>query len=184
MTSAAVAKALGIEAGLAMPLSELEALLSAEEEVQARERALRLLGYRERSPEELRKRLAQDGYPSSIVDPLVERYVELELVDEDRFASMYASTRVSAGLGTRRIRRELQQRGVSDAAAEAAVSDLREGDLDRAAALLRGRDLGDRAGRERLLRRLISRGFDYGVAREAIARAVGAEPEGEPFIGE
>jgi len=183
-TSAPVVKALAIEAGMSLSIEELERDLAAEEANQAKERALRLLGYRERSPEELRRRLALDGYPAPVVATLVDRFEELELVDESRFAAMFTRSRENAGLGARRIRRELLERGVSESVADAAVAECREGDLERAVAQLKGKRVDGQSSREKLLRRLISRGFDYSVAREAVARVSGATDRNEPFVGE
>jgi regulatory protein len=183
-TSAAVVKALGLEPGASYPVLDLETDLQSEEETVARERALRLLAYRERSPEELRVRLARDGYPCDLITRIVDRFVEIELVDESRFARMWASSRAAAGMGTSRIRRELSERGVSDAVAEEAVAHLADGEVERAISHLRGRIATTRQERDRLTRRLIVRGFSYGVAREAI-EAVAADREDDgPLITE
>jgi len=183
-TSAAVVKALGLEPGMTGFASEFEADLAEQEVLQARERALRLLAYRERSPDELRVRLVRDGYPPALVGQIVDRFVELELVDEARFASMWAASRASAGLGVRRIRRELTERGVSEPVIEAAVAPFATGEVERATTQLRGRSATSRAEKERLMRRLIARGFSYAVAREAVDEAAGSGDDDAPFIAE
>ncbi len=181
-TAHAVVKSLALQQGMSFPAAELEANLASEEVLQARERALRLLAYRERSPDELRVRLVRDGYPVHVVAKIVDRFTELELVDESRFASLWAASRAAAGIGTRRIQRELSDRGVSPPVIETAVAPLAAGDVERAISQLRGRVGADRKERDRLMRRLVARGFDFSVAREAVDRVSADHEDDEPLI--
>lgn len=183
-TAGAVVKALSLAEGMCFPAAELEAELTSQEALQARERALRLLAYRERSPHELKTRLVNDGYPIEIAAQIVDRFTELELVDESRFASLWAAGRAAAGVGTRRIRRELSDRGVGDSTIEAAVTPIEEGELQRAMSQLQGRVATSRKDRDRLLRRLVTRGFEFRVAREAVDRVSKNHSDEQPFISE
>ena len=111
-TSTAAFKLLGLEEGDEIESADLETLLAEHEPACARERALRVLGYRERSVKELSKRLGDDGYPPAVVQALVERMSELGLVNDERFASAWARARIAAGFGPDRIARELAAKGV------------------------------------------------------------------------
>lgn len=170
-TSAAVVKALGLTESDDVDLDELRDAMNATAAECAKERALRLLTHRERSAAELHGRLRDDGYPPATAHAIVERMTELGLVDDERFARMWARSRALSGMGRQRITRELAAKGVSPQLIADALSDtLEEEEFDRALSSLRSRPVPtDRKGRERLIRRLITRGYSLGVAAAAVA---------------
>ena len=179
LTAASVVKDLSLESG---QIHEPESLASELDEAEvrlAKERALRILGYRERSAAEVDQRLLDDGYPPEVARDTVARFSELGLIDDSRFAAVYSRSRLAAGFGTRRIASELKQRGV---APEIAVSALREAmdgydEVERAIGALRGRVPRDRRERERLLRHLVSKGFDLSTALAALDSAAGPDAQ-------
>lgn len=140
----------------------------------ARERALRLLMYRERSALELQSRLLDDGYPPDVVEPLIAWLVETTLVDDVRFAEGFARMLVrSRGYGRERAMRELRTRGIDDESARAALDAAAPpGDeADRADALARRiRREGDTV--PRLAARLARRGFAAGISLDAARSAL------------
>jgi len=170
MTAAVVVRELGLEPGSRADHDALEAALTAAERRSAKERALRILSARERSAHEVRQRLADDGYPLAIRTAIVERLCELGLIDDERFARLWARSRFAAGYGSRRVLQELAKRGIEADTAQAAVDEAADqaDELTRAIAALRGRDSSNRRERERLIRRLVSRGFELRVAIQAV----------------
>lgn len=170
-TAAAVVKKLGIVEGLDVDRAAFERSLAEEELPLAKERALQLLGYRERSAHELRTKLRDSGFPTDVAEAVVARYVEVELVDDERFASAWTRSRRSSGFGDRRIRRELTEKGVDPVLADAVLeSEEADSEVDRAIDSLRGRTPRDRADSQRLIKRLLTRGFSVGAARAAVER--------------
>ncbi|MBI5230894.1 MAG: regulatory protein RecX, partial [Coriobacteriales bacterium] len=169
LTSNSVVRALELDAGSTG--EHLEDRLSALEPELARERALRLLGYRERSTSELAQRLGDDGYPLDVVSEIVQAYVRVGLLDDARFAEAYARTKKAAGYGASRIVHELRKKGIPPQLAADVTSRNEDDDTEvaRARAVLRGATPTDRKHRERLLRKLVGRGFSIGVALRAIA---------------
>jgi len=169
-TSAAALKALGLVEGVAVDSQRLEADLQAIEGDLAKVRALQLLGYRERCEAELTRKLIATGYSSAIARSVVQRYVEVELVDDRRFATAFARIRVAAGYGDRRIARELADKGVPEELALEALEGLHESgdEAARARRALRGRVARDRREADKLVRRLVSRGFSVSVALQAL----------------
>jgi len=75
-TSAAAVKRLGIEEGTEVAREAVVAALSETEYGLAKERALRLLGYREHSAEELLRKLRDTGYPEAVAQAVVARFTE------------------------------------------------------------------------------------------------------------
>jgi len=89
-----------------------------------RAKALDLLVRREHSRLELRQKLILRGYPSECVEPVLEQLVEERLLDENRYAELYACARVDKGYGPLRIASELRERGVPEDSVAAALAEL------------------------------------------------------------
>lgn len=80
------------------------------------EAAAAFLAVRSRSSEETRRRLRHLGYPHGLCDQVVERLEELGYLDDHEFARAWVESRDRARpRGSVALRRELQQKGVSDA---------------------------------------------------------------------
>lgn len=170
LTSAAAVRLLALEPDAPLTPDDADALLEQVEPDLAKEHALRLLGYRDRSIAELRRKLGDAGYPPVVVDATVGRLRELDLLDDARFALLWARSRSSAGYGRRRVARELADKGVTQAIAAEALDEVFDTDdqVARARQLLLGAVPGSRSERDRLLRRLLSRGFDMSTALSAL----------------
>ena len=166
-----VLRALNIRVGQMSDRADIQGAVAEVAPEMARERALAIVGYRERSTTELRCALVDEGFERGIVDALVARFVELALVDDERFARMYARSRLSSGRGTRLILRELADKGIDAEIAARVVESASEFDeVTRARQCIRNAVPSDRRERERLLRRLLARGFDMGTALAALER--------------
>jgi len=79
------------------------------------ESALRLLNYRERSIKELEGRLLEKHYSPPTIDAVIKRLLELDLLDDSKFAQLWTRSRVrfkprSAWL----IGRELREKGIAE----------------------------------------------------------------------
>lgn len=173
ITSAATLRLACVEDGADVEPDVVRELIAQVEPDAARDRALALLGYRERSVAELRRLLLADGYRAATVEATVGRLSDLQLVDDSRFAAMWVRSRRASGYGPSRIRRELREKGVSDdviADANAAYDSCEDAvdDVAAARAVLGSARPTDRKHRERLIRKLVTRGFSFGVAVEAV----------------
>lgn len=142
---------------------------------QCMERSLRLLNYRERSVAELRGRLAQDGYPPAVVTSVIERLVDLQLLDDARFAGCFVRSKQAAGWGSSRIGLALRRTGVSDEVAADALPHDAELEFERAFAIARRRPATDRKGVERALGALVRKGYSFDVALRAAKAAMRVE---------
>jgi regulatory protein len=170
VTSAAAIREIGLEEGTAVVPEALDDALSSVELPLAKERALLLLGYREHSANELERKLRDSGYSADVATAVVKRFVEVQLVDDSRFASAWVRSRRASGYGTRRVRQELERKGIDAETIGAALADEADDadELARALAALGSRKATDRRSRERLIRRLASRGFPLGIAVSAV----------------
>ena len=89
-----------------------------------RTKALDLLARREHSRLELRQKLVQRGFATSDIEPVLDALAAEGLLDERRYAELYACSRADKGYGPLRIARELRERGIPDALTEAAIAAL------------------------------------------------------------
>jgi len=177
LTAAAVLKQLPLETGMAVEPSDLNEQLLKIELPLAKDRVLRLLGYREHTRSELVAKLRHGGYPASVAEQVLDRFSEVELIDDSRFAHAWVRTRVAAGFGRMRIARELADKGVDPDIASAALAEELEGcdEVARARSALRGKRPADRKERERLIRKLVTKGFALRVALAALDAADDAD---------
>ncbi|MPZ23858.1 MAG: hypothetical protein GEU28_09990 [Dehalococcoidia bacterium] len=156
-------------------LGELRAVEAKEAAYAA---ALRLLGYRPRSEQELRKRLRLKRIPGWAVETALGRLRRNGLIDDAAFARTYVETRqASSPRSTRMLTRELAIRGVVGDVAEQGMAPVDDLASAREAGEKRARRLaeGDYAVfRRRLGSFLAGRGFAYGVI-EATVRELWAE---------
>lgn len=130
-------------------------------------RALRLLALREHTRSELEKKLARHG-PDP--DELRQALDELEakgFICEQRVLESVLHSRATR-LGTRRVRQELQAKGVSEQGLAEAVARLRDTELARAREVWRkkfGQLATEPKERARQARFLLTRGFAGEVVR-------------------
>ncbi len=141
----------------------------------ARERVEQLVSRRDYSADELRARLARDGYPQAVVSSRVRRACEAGVVDDARYAASFVRSKALAGWGRAKIERALSARGVSldelgDAADELLSDDEEYG---RALSLAERRVRSGRSELGSLVRFLCGRGFSPGVAWRAARAALG-----------
>jgi regulatory protein len=147
------------------------------------ERALRLLSYKPRSIAEMRSRLLEkDWTDEETVDQVIARLEELGYLNDEQFATSYASTRLNVKpLGRTRLRRDLQRKKLSaetvENALEEAFNAQSEEKLIERAIDKRLRTKGRPRTREdskKLFDYLIRRGFSYDLVLRKV-RQVGKD---------
>ncbi|MGA7613729.1 MAG: regulatory protein RecX [Thermoanaerobaculia bacterium] len=158
------------------------------------EAALRLLGYRWRSSEELRLRLRRRNFSAAVIERTIERLTGAGWVDDERFASEMARSLLRRKRGPRRVLQELRQFGIDQAGREAALSGaLQEEPAERhlrelcrrrirMAVRSRGREwLVSDQERNKLIAYLLNHGYDYesvaDVVKDELQRAASNEAE-------
>jgi regulatory protein len=108
---------------------EISDLLSDEREdrfscpMEARKKAMDFLARREYGQTELIKKLADKGFDRSVAEQAVNKLTEDGLQSDQRFAEAFVQSRINQGKGPVRIRLDLGQRGVGDAAIELAIEE-------------------------------------------------------------
>lgn len=153
----------------------------------AREICLRQLAVRPRTRAELAAALTRRGISLEVAAEVLDRYGEVGMIDDAAFARAWVSSRHHGrGLARRALARELRQRGVDEATAEAALSEVDEATEAATARRLVDRKLTSMTGApETVFRRLVGmlarKGYPpalaIGVVKAALAErdAEGAE---------
>jgi regulatory protein len=132
------------------------------------ESALRVLRHRDRSIDEIDRRLAEQGFSDDERSSALDRLGRSGLVDDARFAHRRAESLAARGAGDERVRRALREAGVDDEVAEGAIAAL-EPEEERARRIVARRGAGQKTARY-----LFSQGFAADVAA-AVATGVGDE---------
>lgn len=75
--------------------------------------AVDLLARKDYSEREIRARLRRRGYEPAAIEDAIERLGRVRAVDDARLADAFARSRAQQGIGRRRIRQALHQKGIS-----------------------------------------------------------------------
>ena len=139
-------------------------------EAEVHEIAVRYLTRREYGIEELRQKLLQRGSDQAIAEKVVSDLADEDLVSDQRFTEMYVRTRMRRLFGPLKIRGELRSRGISDYLISQELSFEQETWFENASQWAEKRCHGelDYAGRVKLYRALMNRGFTHEQANVAL----------------
>ena len=110
------------------------------------------------------------SYLEDVVAYVLDKMKDYGFVDDEAFAASYVEG-ASKRKGSRLIRLELRQKGVSAETVDSALSALEDETESAKRCLLkylRGKNLDDGAAVQKAYRNLLSKGFDYDTAKEAI----------------
>jgi regulatory protein len=170
----ALIEALKLHKGQQLSDDDIARLKALDEIEVARDRALNFLSYRPRSSEEVRRNLREKEFAEQTIETVIERLTGAGLLDDAAFARYWVDNRERFEPRSRRaLRYELSQKGVPDAAIQAALDDLDEEDAAYRAASARLRRYA-RADEEMFRKRLgdflARRGFGYGIVRDVLDR--------------
>jgi regulatory protein len=166
-----------IRVGDRLSSADIQTLRREDAFFRARSRAYHLLAYRSRSRREVEQRLTAAGFEPPVVDRVVRRLEELELLDDRAFAVDYATARVrSKGYGPARIRNELFRKGIPAAEIQSALDRAYGKVSPSELALAAGRKILSRLDgvedarkrRQRLTAYLARRGFSYDEMQAAL----------------
>lgn len=153
---------------------------ASEVERRAVDAALNFLSYRQRTAQEVRRKLAERGFSPETIEAAVGRLCAVGLVDDEAFVAAYVRDRLAhRPMGVRRMAQELYLKGIPRDFAQPVIERvLQEEGADewslacrvvekkRSTLTLRP---GDRAVvRRRLRDHLIRRGFESRLVREAV----------------
>jgi regulatory protein len=140
---------------------------------------LRLLTSAARPRAGLAAALGARGIPAEVADAVLDRFVEVGLIDDEAYARAFVATkRRDRALGAAALRTELRRKGVDEEVVAGAVEGIDiEAERSRAQALIDRRvdaamSGGATAARRRLVALLARRGYSADIAHSVVDRAV------------
>ena len=114
----------GIAKGDQLDLKKIREIQDLEEKRAAKDKALRLLGVRARSRQEMRQRLERSDFSEQVIEWTLNELDRLDLLDDTEFAKMFSRSRmVTKPVGAFYLKRELAQKGLSEKDIEIGVQE-------------------------------------------------------------
>ena len=161
-----------LKVGQSVSESFLSEIQLESEKRTAFDKALIHLSATQKTEKEMRDYLKKKGYLPATVEYVIDKLRGYDFVNDEEYAKAYVSAK-SGRKGERLLQRELRAKGISEEAAEAALSGLDEGtQVGAAKALLekylRGK-AADTATLQKAYRHLLSKGFSFEVAKSALS---------------
>ena len=133
-TSRDVIRMLGLKDGDEIEIEGLIEDMARVEEGAAKKRTLHLLNYRDRTREEIVSRLLDEGFSNETVTSLADRFEDVGLIDDSRFAEQYTRSKLFANWGRSKMLREMKNKGVAEELAHSVLNEIcpEQGEVDRA----------------------------------------------------
>ncbi|WP_238161761.1 regulatory protein RecX [Kribbella antibiotica] len=155
----------------------------------ARQILLDKLSGQPRTRAELADVLAERGIADEVADQVLDRFIEVGLIDDAAFATAWVESRHRGrGLGKRALAQELRRRGVDDELSRDALEELPpEQEAERARELVRKklrsmRSLDRQVAMRRLLGMLARKGYPGGMAMGIIKEELDASHDEFPLL--
>jgi len=153
-----------------------------------KQRAFRLLGRRQHSSSELRRKLWNKDYEQKLIDEVIEDLQKNGYLDDKEFIRAFVAEKSKAkNWSIKRITGELFKRGATSKLIDEMFSEQQtESDLESAMKLakkkyevLMKRNLEPKELRNKLSTYLFTKGFDYDLIKEVCSKIMEAEPDVE-----
>ena len=136
------------------------------------DKALTHISATRKTEKQIREFMAKKGYLPAVCDYVVEKKLGNGCLNDGEYAEAYVGF-AAARKGSKLIRMELRQKGISETEIENALGTLdTESEVSSATAILQKYMRGKTADRETLtkaFRYLMGKGFDYEIARAALS---------------
>ncbi len=135
--------------------------------------SLRFIKYRPRSKKEVFDKLKRKGFSDDVIVEVVSFLEKKFFLDDEEFARLWVNERLlSKGLSLMKIKCELKLKGISEEIIQKVLSEIEVDELENAFNFLSKKfsRVMDKnfLDKERLLRKLVMKGFSYKVSEKAV----------------
>ncbi|TYL55728.1 regulatory protein RecX [Nocardioides sp. BGMRC 2183] len=138
-----------------------------------------------RSRHELADRLARRNVPDDVAEPLLDRFTEVGLIDDEAFARAWVdSRRRTRGLARPALAQELRRKGVANETVQVVLGEVDSEDEEESARLLVRkklrslRNVEETVAARRLTGMLARKGYSAGVSYSVVRQELGASDWG------
>lgn len=178
-----------VHKGKVLTAEQIETIKHADNLQRAYLTAINYLSYRIRTESEMRTHLRKKDLVQHIIDQVIERLYDEQLLNDRSFATTFVSDRINRSTkGPTVIQQELAEKGVSKSDIEHALT-IYTNDIQREKALAWGqKEINKRSKRplrrrkEQLTAKLLRRGFTKDVACEVVDIVEIEEDEEQEFL--
>jgi regulatory protein len=149
----------------------IQNILLEQEKQKIRERALRILHYRKRSVQELKTRLTKVGFDNDLIQQVIEEFLRDSTLNDEDFAEAFVADYTNLKpKGNIFISRELAKRGIDQKVIKKVISirDEKQMVMDFLQKKLAHFSAKNPKDRQKILHRLLSRGFTPGVVYDIL----------------
>jgi regulatory protein len=164
---------LGLAVGDELEAGRIEELSERSTEGKALDRAYNYLSYRPRSLKEMRDYLRNKDYDAAVIDTVVQRLVDQDVLNDERFAAEWvADRRLLQAKSATALKVELRQKGISsDIVAGVMEAIGPEEEIEAILQLVQRRRLQQKYGDEqKLMQYLAGKGFSFSTIKAALER--------------
>lgn len=142
----------------------------------ARDKALRLLGFKSRTEKEIFDKLLKEEYPKETIEEVIEFLKQYNYIDDESYAKAFAKEKFKLkGYGTKRLTYELGLKGIKAEVINKVISELMENEIidenSMAVSLIRKKLKGENEIDDKLKQRvfgyLARRGYSFEVIKKA-----------------
>ena len=166
--------------------AQIAELRAGDEVNRAYEHAVRFLGYRPRSTAEIKKNLREKGYSDEAIEASIAKLNDQRYLDDEAFARYWVANRTEfKPRGSRALRTELRQKGISDAIiSEVLAEQDGQDDAYRAAQqkVRRYKHKTQTEFKQKVGQFLMRRGFEYHIIKPVLAQLIEELVEDDPHF--
>jgi regulatory protein len=166
---------MGLRINQELTANQLKEMEQEEELQKAVDRAMNYLSFRPHSREELRRYLRKKETPAELIDLVLERLQQLDLINDQAFTSFWIEAREKSNpKGAQAIKNELRMKGVEREVVDEMVTGEQDEELALQAGRKKARTLMNQPAidyntfRTRLGAFLQRRGFSYDIAKRTV----------------
>jgi len=161
-----------LKVGQEITEEKIESLILEDQLEIATQKALHFISYRPRSTNEVRKNLEGKDIPPMVIDQVIQKLVDLTLLDDQGFAEQWVENRNEFRPRSRMaLRMELRNKGISEEITDQVLENLDEDDLAYKAGCKysnRLKKLDYPNFRKKLSSHLARRGFGYSSINQVV----------------
>ncbi len=159
-----------LKKGTVITREELSKIQLESEKQTALDKALVHISASQKTEKEVRAFLQKKGFLEGTQDYVIEKMKGYAFIDDEQYAKSYAQSAVKKK-GKKSIVLSLKQKGINEKAIEEATKDL-DGEEETAKRILEKYMRGKEENREtfyKAFRHLLSKGFDYEIAKKTLS---------------
>ena len=131
---------------------------------------LKMLDRRDYTQLEMQQKLRLNGFLPEVYEPIIDRAITNKYICDERYAKYFIDAKKRSGWGQKKIELELKHRGIDAYALKDYPQAYFDNDeeYERTLSILRRKHIPDTRAYEKLMRHLLSKGFNSSVASSCV----------------